>query len=40
MNFLKSLNANVYCRVGQLDFHCYVCGGKEYFVEQVIWGVF
>ena len=36
MNFLKSLNASILSR-GQLDFHCYVCGGKEYFVEQVIW---
>ena len=36
MNFLRSLTAAVFSS-GRKDFHCYACGGKEYYVQQVIW---
>lgn len=36
MNFFRSLISRRFAG-SQIDFHCYVCGGCEYYVSQVIW---
>ena len=36
MNFFKFSTASKLSS-SQKEFHCYACGGKEYYVEQVIW---